>query len=147
VPGDGGSDHGYVGGWGSHSRARGGGIVENASRRAAVIRNARSRSCKETVLTATASSSPPRSTATCRFRLLIFFPAVVPAAGGRERVGGADGRESITAAVGTGPRPSARRARSALCRRPRPSPPAEQGLEGLVRWEVGRQGPAKRSRR
>jgi hypothetical protein len=39
--------------------------VENASRSAAVMRNAPSRSCKEAVVTTTTSSSPPVSTATC----------------------------------------------------------------------------------
>jgi hypothetical protein len=42
-------------------------------------------------VTTTASSSPPVSTARCRLRPLIFLPAVVPAAGGRDGVGGADG--------------------------------------------------------
>jgi hypothetical protein len=53
-------------------------IVENASRSAAVMRNAPSRSCKEAVVTTTASSSPPVSTATCRLRPLIFFPPLYP---------------------------------------------------------------------
>jgi hypothetical protein len=53
-------------------------LVENASPSAAVMRNAPSRSGKEAVVTTTASSSPPVSTATCRLRPLILFPPSAP---------------------------------------------------------------------
>jgi hypothetical protein len=87
-------------------------IVENASRSAAVMRNAPSRSCKEAVVTTTASSSPPVSTATCRLRPLIFFPPSYPLLAVGTVSAARTVWESITAAVGTGPRPSARRPRS-----------------------------------
>jgi hypothetical protein len=71
------------------------------------MRNAPSRSCKEAVVTTTASSRPPVSTATCRLRPVIFFPPSYSLLS----VGTVSAVwtiwHSITAAVGTGPRPSA----------------------------------------
>jgi hypothetical protein len=66
-------------------------IVENASRSAAVMGNAPSRSCKEAVVTTTTGSSPPVSTATCRLRPLSFFRASYPLLAVGTVPGGADG--------------------------------------------------------
>ena len=76
------------------------------------MRNAPSRSCKEAVVTTTASNSPPASTATCRLRPLIFFPPSYPLLAVGTVSAARTVCESITAAVSPGPRPSARRARS-----------------------------------
>jgi hypothetical protein len=64
--------------------------MENASRSAAVMGNAPSRSCKEAVMTTTTGSSPPvgRDVPLAALELL---PGVVPAGGGRDGAGGADG--------------------------------------------------------
>src|SRR3954471_1416368 len=72
------------------------------------MRNAPSRSCREAVVTTTASSRPPVSTAPSRVRPVISFPPSysllsVGTVSAARRV-----RHSITAAVGTGPRPIGR---------------------------------------
>src|SRR3954471_448867 len=71
------------------------------------MRNAPSRSCKEAVVTTTASSRPPVSTAPCRVRPVISFPPSywLLSVG---TVSAARRAHSITAAVGTGPRPIGR---------------------------------------
>jgi hypothetical protein len=97
-------------------------IVENASRGAAVMPNAPSRSCKEAVVT------PPVSTATCRLRPLIFFPPSYPLLAVGTVAAARTVGESITAAVGTGPRPSARRTFTQRCVDPAPRPRADLHL-------------------
>src|SRR3954468_22849257 len=115
------------------------------------MRNAPSRSCKEAVVTTTASSRPPVSTAPCRVRPVISFPPSywLLSVG---TVSAARRAHSITAAVGTGPRPIGRT---------RPPPDTGAGAvdeggsvvvavpaEGLHRGRAGgalRHGPAGRT--
>jgi hypothetical protein len=77
---------------------------------------------------------------------LALVPAVVPAAGGRDGVGGADGLgvdhgRGRHWATPVGQRGTFTQRWVDPAPRPRAGPPPEPGVDGLVRREVGRQGP------